>query len=812
MAKIALDLTQFKSAGVYTVEIDNSERIVVTTQSLRLVPGFSALGPFNTPVFIRSTRDLEKFYGVLDSKLERKGSFFHRSIKTCLLTSPVFAISLLKTDASTLDTVDIIGLQIDSNSAPVDSSTDLFVNLFNRQRFWTPDSDFLQSAIVAHTAATNAYNAPLLQLGNVGTKTVSFIVRKAQDVNQYKTYAIDWYSGAANIPYQWIRPYDYIADYFIQIVAIEGDWTDYSRLSTDPYYSQFFTADGIIPAQLNNFMNAGQINLMASWTGTIIPDFIDKTGVEQYIESIVNSATPITGILLNVNQQALDQLQWNATTSVWQTLNPTTGLYVTAINVVDLVGHELSDQSTNISTSFMSYTINVSNNVLHTDVSIFAWPEGDTTGRSFRMDASTEATEVTVGTLITKKGGTGIIPGLTYVTQKYYDPSGYIIHTAEEVSVGRVTVQKTIDDPSIASVYKFIPLTGLTLTNKHLPGFSITGAADAEAGVSKIYSMLADSGIERGLINVDMINYRYIVDTMAYGLAADMGGKSYLSALAKLRGKCTAILNAPAISQFAQSQDPYFCDTFIEGGIIPAFSTEWIPAGGNPDMPRSFRFSLPNEQLGAKYCGVFGPYLKYNENGRLMDVPPAADVANAYVKKFLGGNPFAIVANRNGVLVNPNLVGVEFMIDKTDRDYLEPFGYNSIIERSSTGQTMIYSNATAYQDLKTEFNNLHVRELLNSIEIQVEEVLKNYIFDFNNPVTRLNIINSITPILETTKDAGALTKYDVVMDETNNPAELIAEGFGIIDINVWITGGLTKIINRITVNSNSGISTGGFVF
>ena len=91
MAKIALDLTQFKSAGVYTVEIDNTERVIVNAQALRLVPGFSMQGRYNIPVFIRSNRDLEKFYGPLDTKLERKGSFFHRSIQTCLLSSPASA-------------------------------------------------------------------------------------------------------------------------------------------------------------------------------------------------------------------------------------------------------------------------------------------------------------------------------------------------------------------------------------------------------------------------------------------------------------------------------------------------------------------------------------------------------------------------------------------------------------------------------------------------------------------------------------------------------------------------------------------------
>jgi hypothetical protein len=301
---------------------------------------------------------------------------------------------------------------------------------------------------------------------------------------------------------------------------------------------------------------------------------------------------------------------------------------------------------------------------------------------------------------------------------------------------------------------------------------------------------------------------------MAYGLQAEMGGKAYLSRLAKARGKTTAIINAPSIAQFATSQDPYFCDTFISGvDPNPVFDTTYIPLGGNPDMPRSFQFSFPSEEDGSKYCGVFGPFLKYSDNGKLISVPPAADVANAYVRKFLGGNPYAIVANRNGILSNPNLATIEYQIDKIDRDSLEPFGYNSIIERPKTGQIMIYANSTAFQNIKSDFNNLHVRELLNTLEIQIEEVLKQYVFDFNNPITRLNIINSVTPILETVKDAGALTKYDVVMDTTNNTDAIIADGFGIIDVNVWVTGALKKIINRVTVNTTTGaITSGGFVF
>lgn len=821
MARIALDLSQFKSAGVYTVEIDNTERIVITTQSLRLVPGFAAQGPYNTPVFIQSTRDLQRFYGDIDKKLERKGSYFQRTIQTSLLAAPVFAINLLKVDENpqtSTDKVEFIGLGLDSNNI-IDATlgdintevkNDLYVNFFNRQRFWTPDPEYLQGVVTNGYNSNEPLNAPLFQLVNLGTKDYSFIIRKAQGLSQYGVFAKDWYGSETNIPYEWIRPYDYIKDFFVQVIAFEGDWTNYVNLSQDPYYSQFFNDKGILPRELQNFINSSNVNLIGSWTGTIIPDFKDQTGSEQYIETIVNGSTPLTGILLNINHQALDQLNWNEDNKLWVLGEDSN---TPAPFQVDLIGHNLIDSSDN-TYSFLSYEIDTSENDFHRIVNVT--PLDNEIGKKFSIDVSTEAKYITVGSLI-KKSDINEIKGLTYVTKKYFDDSTslYIIETAEPACTNclYLEVQKPIDDPSVSQYYKFIQLDGLTLRNRHLPGFDTNGTLNVEEGVKKIYGMLEDVGIIRGLTNKDMIDYRYIIDSMGYGLQPEMGGKAYLSRLAKARGKCTAILSAPSIAQFAASTNPYFCETFVNGvDPVPIFSTQFIPEGGNPDMPRPWRFTFPSEEDGAKYCGVFGPYLKYSEGGKLLNIPPAADVGNAYIRKFLGGDPFAIVANRNGVLSNPNLAGIEYMIDKQDRDYLEPFGYNSIIQRASSGEIMIYSNATAFQLVKSDFNNLHVRELLNTIEIQCEEVLERYVFSFNNPVTRLNIINSLSSILEPIKDAGALMRYEIVMDETNNTPSLIADGYGIVDIGVWITGAMTKIVNRITVNNEAGVSSGGFVY
>jgi hypothetical protein len=820
---VSLDLSQFKSAGVYTIEIDQSERVTVTTQSLRLVPGFSKVGPFNTPVFIRSTRDRQKWYGDIDYKLERKGSFFHRSINTCLLQSPVFAINLLNVntspDASTnADKVQAVAFSTDVSLSNYSVINDLYVNFYNKERFWKSDPAYLQGVICNKYLISSAESAPLLQLGNVGTKNISFIVRKAVGLQGYSVYAKDWYGSASNIPFQWIRPYDLMKDYFVQIIAVEGDWTNYTKLASDPFFSTYFTANGIIPSQLNNFINLPQVSLVASYVGTLIPGFKDQTGANQYIEDIVNGSTPLTGIVVNVNNEALDQLIWDETQGEWEIGDGSST--AAAQFVIDLVGHNWIDyEQAGVlpRKQFLSYDVSV-----NLDASTSLWNRiditlSDATGKAFTINNSTDSQYITVGTMLKKDNEGGLIAsGVTYVTEKLYDGSTYSYQTAEPVygylsSLGFVTTQKPIDDASIATNYKFIKLNGLKLTNNHLPGYTTLGAPNLESGVEKIYVMLEDPGIIRGLTNPDMINYRYIVDTMAYGMQPELGGKAHLSRLAKKRGKTTAIISAPSMAQLSASQNPYFCDTFVPGvDPKPIFNTTFISQGGNPDMPRSYRFSLPTEDNGAKYCGVFGPFLRYNDNGTIISVPPAADVSNTFARKFLGGNPFAIVANKNGILTNSAIADVEYNLDQQDRDYLEPFGYNSIISRPQNAQVLIYSNRTTFQNVKSDYNYLHVREILNSIELQVEDILKNYVFDYNNPVSRLNVVNSISPILESIKDAGALNNYEIVMDDSNNSGELIDEGFAIIDIGVWINKGMEKIINRITVNKLGSTSSGGF--
>ena len=90
-----LNLNRFKSSGVYTVEIDETANVALTLSTGRLVIGSSKKGPINSVVQINDLRSLLSVYGETDTKLEKNGSYFHRTIEVALRQGPVYALNLL---------------------------------------------------------------------------------------------------------------------------------------------------------------------------------------------------------------------------------------------------------------------------------------------------------------------------------------------------------------------------------------------------------------------------------------------------------------------------------------------------------------------------------------------------------------------------------------------------------------------------------------------------------------------------------------------------------------------------------------------
>lgn len=890
--KIRLDLSRFKASGVYTLEFDASENIILTPQTIRLVVGFSKKGPFNSPVFCPDIKTARRVFGEIDTSLERKGSFFHRSLFTCLQTGPVFALNLLSLnddDTTSPDTSDKINYQSFSLDTVEDNGTAtprLYSSFYNKERFWFPDPTYL-------LATTSTVDQPkLFHFTNLGKTPMSVLIKKS-DVRGYDVTAKEWYSSGDQEKPAFLNDSDYINDFFLDVIAVEGDWSNYAQLSIDPVYSAYFNAKGIIQDKLQDFISLPEVSVIASVTGTIIPDFLDKNGVNQYLQVIINNTVATTGMFCAVNESAIDDIVNNT-------------------SKIDLVGHNLIAGIVGGQTDFdfISYKAPLINDYEYSDVSpsyivnnspfdtIIAtntsqiyldWKNGvitdgdyiikDSLGTkqylkffggvdSFSVPfvevkafdaldflsqediagfgttyntggtlvstklnivsvygnynefintvsanpslpalqsnefivAPADASKIKVGDLVVDDSGSR----LTRITKTTkYDTLGNVKVTATNpvklYSSSRIQRFQRIQD--YVQELQMFHLAGFTLLERHMPNGSTSR-------MNEILDVLYDTNLATTLKSKDAITFRYLVDTFNGGI--ETNSKWRLARLAKLRQKALAILNTPSIKEFIDSTDPRFTDAPTASNPKPLLNARYISEGGNLSLNPSFTYSLVDEDLGSKYCGYFSPNLILREGGKNISIPPAAHVSNNFINKFIAGTPFAIVAgSRRGIISDPNLVGVEYEFSDEDREYLEPFGINPLIRRRGQG-VQIFGNQTGFQRVNSAFNNLHVRDLLITIEDDIETILSNYLFEFNDPSTRLEIKTKVDNYLEGVQAAGGIFDYVTIMDTSNNTPEVIDQNIGIIDVILEPARGIHKFINRVTVVRTGSVSSGGF--
>jgi hypothetical protein len=1148
MAKIRLDLSQFKASGIYTVEFDASETIVLNTQTTRLVIGFSMKGPINAPVFCPDVKTARRIFGDIDKNLENKGSFFHRSLFTCLETGPCFALNLValnndittsNADYDTYKSFSLSTTEINGTSSAV-----LYSSFFNKERFYFPDASYFLANV---NLSTSANIGKLFNFVNLGQTPYSIIVKKTGDLPGFNVTARDWF-GASDIP-AYIREFDWISDYFVNIDIVAGNWTDYATLSSDPDFSQYFDSRGIIKSKLENFLNAPQVTRLGSFQGSVIPDLVDSNGVNYSLDTIVNAGIATTGLFCALDRNALNDYDPTDTTSAGR---------------VDMIGHTLI-QGTSSTIDFLSYnftsveyldyvqqnphsTLNntytysfgtgatgnlpaglgstgasysapangmsinlpsksayftsfygagnegkfnnvlkirkeslstaqyatlkdltagasialegvggtqygtissVNETVVGSDTRLLlgiSHPdkqfEGTTVGKNapvitavggtsaylilggtaaaanlnngdwifcentgvryyFRVDtfgATGSNTQVYVDVTNSEFGGatnianittfftaywesisgvagslfdvidtyntTGTFisvdePDITKYTsitgQSYYtgyeysplyvafntgllsdgdkvyitgptplyvsasftndidavkivnvtayrdsaltigytgswtfndikDSSGatagdlkvYSLVGDYAASVGatgfnstRTTCYVSATDESIIQTGQYLVADPLNTANvadylltkvvskkkissgtyngmyqinvnqrlasystnivryktieqatpgyqpTYLPGFKMTsyhmpnGSNDQ---LAKILGMLepANSNLSESLSSRHIISFRYIIDTFNGGIGSQSYPKNIVTKLALKRQKCMAIMNAPSISQFVASTDPRFTELPSATDPKPLLNTRYISEGGNLSLGPSFTYTLPDEENGAKFSGFFAPFLVIRENNKNFSIPPAADVSNNFIRKFINGQPYSIVAGtRRGVLSNPKLVGLEYDFTDTDRGYLEPMGWNPIVFRRGIG-FMIFGNQSAYQKTPSAFNNLHVRDLLITVEEAVEDILINFMFEFNDASTRLQIKSIVDAYLDNVRAGGGIYDFKAIMDESNNTPDIIDQNFAIIDIGIEPARGAQKFVNRITVLKTGGISSGGF--
>lgn len=338
MAKATISLsdlrTKYRGAGVYTIFSD--ETVQPNTngsgQVVRLVMGFSKVGWFNRPFYIEQGdyTTARLLFGERDRSLERKGSFFHKSLEVALAAGPVLAMNLHPFNneldehgqpKATSDSAEYQSFSVDVSEANGEKVNKLYASYFQKERFYIPRAEYL-------LATRNGVNQnKILSLVNLSQNKVSFIIKKA-NVKGYDITAREWYGGD-NIP-AFIRPTDLISDYFVEVIMISGDFGKgrYQSLSVDSSLGQFFTKDGLKADKLEQFLNRNEVAIKNRVVGCLIPDFRAKDGSNLFIETMINASVLSTGVICAIDRDQIENYE-----------------YGTNDSFVDLIGNRLLEKN-----------------------------------------------------------------------------------------------------------------------------------------------------------------------------------------------------------------------------------------------------------------------------------------------------------------------------------------------------------------------------------------------------------------------------------------------------------------------------------
>ena len=331
---------------------------------------------------------------------------------------------------------------------------------------------------------------------------------------------------------------------------------------------------------------------------------------------------------------------------------------------------------------------------------------------------------------------------------------------------------------------------------KHVPN----GTNDRQNEI--LNGTLSGTNLFKALTDRETINFRYVVDTFGNGI--ESGSKAIYTQLCQSRKNAFAILNAPSAKDFKSNTDPSFVD------LTGSLSSRFISTGGDLSKNPTVRYSLPSSTQGGSWGAFYYPYLVVRDLGKNITVPPAAYVSNNFIAKYENALPWSLVAGvRRGVVGGTGVVGLEINLDNEDRDYLEPFGLNPIIFQSGTGPT-IFANKTAQQTPKSALSSINVREVVIYIQDGIEAILKNYLFEFNTPQTRLEIKTLADNFLSTVQNDDGVYDFRNIMDETNNTPDVIDNNIGILDTYIEPVRGMEILVQRTTILRTGAISTGNF--
>ena len=173
----------------------------------------------------------------------------------------------------------------------------------------------------------------------------------------------------------------------------------------------------------------------------------------------------------------------------------------------------------------------------------------------------------------------------------------------------------------------------------------------------------------------------------------------------------------------------------------------------------------------SSYAATYWPWLQtLNTTGQTVWVPASAMIPGVYAFTDKSSDAwFAPAGLTRGAL--GNVIKAERKLTSGNRDTLYAANVNPIATFPGSG-VVVFGQKTL-QKRASALDRVNVRRLLIELKSYISQIADNLVFEQNSIATRNSFLTQVNPYLEGIQQRQGLYAFKVVMDETNNTADVV---------------------------------------
>lgn len=174
----------------------------------------------------------------------------------------------------------------------------------------------------------------------------------------------------------------------------------------------------------------------------------------------------------------------------------------------------------------------------------------------------------------------------------------------------------------------------------------------------------------------------------------------------------------------------------------------------------------------SNYAAGYWPWVQIFSSslGRVVWVPASVVMAGVFAFNDKSGAEWFAPAGlqRGGI---GSVIKAERRLSSTDRDELYIANVNPLA--TFPGEGVVAFGQKTFQKRATALDRINVRRLLINLKRYVSSVSRQLVFEQNTTVTRNRFLATVNPYMERLIQQQGLYSYKIVMDDTNNTADVI---------------------------------------